>query len=155
MARAAVPIGVRYAAHPRIGVGIVEQRRHLGKEQLLVGAHQFGKPQFHGLRAFGCFSGNQHRFPKGWRLLLNPARISDHKMAALQQKHQLGVIDRLGQEHVRVPAKRLNRVADAGISVNRKDNRGIAAVGDACHGAAKPGDPAIEAFAAVTRHKNH
>ena len=71
-ASTAVPIRVRYPAHPRIGVAIVEQCHHFRKKQILVGTHQRSKPQFHSLRAFGCVSGNQHRFPKGWCLLLNP-----------------------------------------------------------------------------------
>src|SRR5260370_36441005 len=54
-----------------------------------------------------------------------------------------------------MPAKRLDRLADAGISVHRKDNRGVISVGDARHRAANAGDPPVEAFAAVTRHKNH
>src|ERR1700720_4426724 len=78
----------------------------------------------------------------------------DHKMAALQQNHQFGIIDRLGEEHVPVPAKRLDRLADTGVSMHRKDNRSIASVSDAGHGAANAGDPAVEAFTAVARHEN-
>ena len=54
-----------------------------------------------------------------------------------------------------MPAKRLDRLADTGISMYRKDNRGIASVRNARHRAANAGNPAVEAFAAVARHQNH
>jgi hypothetical protein len=76
-------------------------------------------------------------------------------MTALQQKHQLGIIDGLGQEHIRVSAKWLDRLADTGISVYRKNNCSIISVGNARHRAANAGNPSVEAFAAVTRHQNH
>ncbi len=53
-----------------------------------------------------------------------------------------------------MPAKRLDRLADTGISVYRKDNRGIVSVGDARHRAANAGNPPVEAFAAVASHQN-
>src|SRR5215831_8978097 len=141
----AVAIGVCNPAHLRIGAGIVEQYRHLGKEPLLVGAHQLGKTQFHGFRTLGGFSGNQYRFSKRWRLFLDAPGIGDHKMAALQQKDELGIIDRIGEEHIGVIAKGLDRLSNIWVSMDRKNNRGIGSVGDAGHRAGDAGDPAIEA----------
>jgi hypothetical protein len=51
--------------------------------------------------------------------------------------------------------KRLDRLADNGISMYRKNNRDIPSIGDARHCAANAGNPAVEAFAAVARHQNH
>jgi hypothetical protein len=51
-------------------------------------------------------------------------------------------------------AKRLGRLPDTWVSMDGKDNRGIGSVCDAGHRATDAGNPAVKAFAAMTRHQD-
>src|SRR6266566_1630318 len=121
---------------------------------MLVSRHQLGQAELHCLRPLGRVSGDQHWLTERWRLLLDPAGISHHKVTPLQQKDKLGIIDRLDQQNVLMPTKRLDGSPHIGVSMRRKNNPNIRSQGDARQRATNPLEPAVETFSAMTSHQD-
>ena len=84
--------------HGVIGGGILQQPGRFAHDVGTGRADQAGSTGIHGFRALGGAAQHQHRFAQGGRLLLQAAGIGQQQGAAPHRRHQLVVIEGLGEE---------------------------------------------------------
>ncbi len=127
---------------------IVQQPLDRVQDRRGIGAHELRATGGQRLRTLGFRAGDDHRLGQRGRLLLHPAGVGDHQMAALKQAHEGQVALRGRKADVAAVAERpAHRALDLGVQMQCVEDFHVVAPAQDLQGAADLQQAWAEAFA--------
>ncbi len=146
-----IPIGIMRAHHSRMGLLIVQQRRHGSADALTIRADQNGRPRLDALGTLRRLTHYEHRLAEAGRLLLHPAAICEHKMRGIQKCHECRIIKRVNKmDIVRMGKQSAHRTTHVRIWVDGKNDIHVASPGNIQNRAANGCHAIAEILAPMT-----